>query len=405
MHKTARTFLLRRWAWGLLAAAFLTAFGVALAIAIAIPLPGDDEFNVVHWELRHLPAKWTQIATGLFGDGLTDAEAEARLERYFQLGAQIRAAERSLNLNVPAQLDELAELRAEWNGLESDIERIMEGRVTAILEDAGLESSIPLFPGLRWVFPPVDFEVDEPLRVMTVSPRDQIVRLDRRSLRQGLTVEEVARLEAIEEADGTRSALAETVGGAATYPSIIAPQVQYERLAEIIAHEWVHQYLFFKPLGSRYFESQALTTFNETVANIAGRELAALLVERFPPPPSLVPTLDSESEPPPVDAGAVLRSLRLDVEELLALGEIEEAEGLMEVVRLELEEQGVFIRRINQAYFAARAVYADSPASIDPIGPKVQELRKQSESVGQFLRRAAELTSIDDLDLLVLRSP
>ena len=73
----------------------------------------------------------------------------------------------------------------------------------------------------------------------------------------------------------------------------------------------------------------------------------------------------------------------------------------MEQRRLELAQDGIFFRRINQAFFASRTVYADTPASIDPLGPKVQELRDRSASVGEFLRTAAKLASADDLDALL----
>ena len=402
--------MLKRWfssgqrAWALLALAVLSSFGVAWAISLAIPLPADDDFNVVRWELRNVSGKWLDMVSHSFSGGLSREEEDERLGRFLTISRRIRSLERRLALEDESQLEELAQLRKEWNGLENDAERIIEGRVTAILEEAGLESSFPLFPDLHWVFPPVDFEFDEPLRVLTVSPRDRIFRIDRQPLRQGLTIEEVARREAAEEVGGERSALAETVGGAATYPSIVAAQVDYERLAEIVAHEWVHQFLFFRPLGSRYFESQELTTLNETVANSAGRELAAHLVERFSPPPTLMPEQNGAA-PRTVDVGAVLRQLRIDVEELLSRGEIEAAEMLMEQRRLELAEGGVFFRRINQAFFASRAVYADTPASIDPIGPLVQALRDRTGSVGEFLHAAADLTSAADLERLLAGRP
>ena len=40
------------------------------------------------------------------------------------------------------------------------------------------------------------------------------------------------------------------------------------------AHEWVHHYLAFYPLGASYFRSQDLRTLNETVADVVGDEVA-----------------------------------------------------------------------------------------------------------------------------------
>ena len=50
--------------------------------------------------------------------------------------------------------------------------------------------------------------------------------------------------------------------------------------------------------------------------------------------------------------------------------------------------RGFHIRRINQAYFAFNNLYAGepgSPAATNPIGPKVDELRKK-EPTAQRLR-------------------
>lgn len=397
-----RRFLARSQAWLALVLTLLVCLAGAGAISLAAPLPADDEFDIVGWELRHVPGKWLYLAERFFGGRLSPAEEEERLGRFLQLTARIRDLERSLTGDDAQQVDKLTLLRRERDALENDVEAIIEGRVTAVLEDAGLASSFPLFPDLRWVFPPVDFEFDQPLRVLTVSPRDRIERGERRPLRLGLTLEEAIELEAMEERDGERSALAEPVAGAATYPSIVAPRADYGRLVEIVAHEWVHQFLFFKPLGIRYFISVELTTLNETVADIAGRELAALVLHAYPLAPDLAAQLEASRRPAPtVDGGAVLRQLRLDVEVLLGRGEVDAAEALMEQRREELAEQGVVYRRINQAFFAARAVYADSPASIDPIGPKLSALREQSGSVGAFLRAAAGLTSAAGLDRLL----
>ncbi|MEX0786008.1 MAG: hypothetical protein WD939_05175, partial [Dehalococcoidia bacterium] len=208
--------------------------------------------------------------------------------------------------------------------------------------------------------------------------------------------------EAREEAGGGRSALVGSLAGAATYPSIVGPRADYQQLVSTIAHEWVHHYLAFRPLGRRYYDSLELRTLNETVADSAGEELAALLVERYPLSSDAAGQLaEAAPQAGDVEAGAILRQLRLDVEELLDVGEVDAAEALMERRRLELAERGVVYRKINQAFFAAIAIYADDPASIDPIGAKLQELRDQSGSVGAFLRTASGLTSGAGLDALI----
>jgi hypothetical protein len=164
----------------------------------------------------------------------------------------------------------------------------------------------------------------------------------------------------------------------------------------------VHHYLAFKPLGLRFLASEELRTLNETVADVAGGELARLLMERYPLPQEVEAQL-TQLRPPPsaVDVPAALRQLRLDVDALLAAGDIEAAEALMEQRRQELAEQGVVYRRINQAFFAFSGVYATGPGGVDPIGANTLRLLEQEGGVGPFLHAASRLTSASDLDRLV----
>jgi hypothetical protein len=185
----------------------------------------------------------------------------------------------------------------------------------------------------------------------------------------------------------------------------------YEGTLRLVAHEWLHQYLFFQPLGARYYENDALRTINETVADIAGAELGDLVAEGYP--------LDgvngeeegdeaSETEEPSDQAPdpdflfRELRALRLEVDRLLAQGEVEVAERLMEEKRQYLAEQGYFIRKINQAYFAFHGLYGTSGAASSPIGPKLEELRQRVPSLGEYIRAVSDVTSEGDLDALLM---
>jgi hypothetical protein len=398
--------LIARWgAWLLLVTIVSICLAGAWALSLATRLPADDEFNVLRWELEHVPNKWLYLTDRFFTGRLSSQEEDERLGRYLLLTAQIQQTERALaDETAPAgdpRRDDVARLRSERDALENDVEAVIEGRLTAVLEDEGLESSFPLFPDFPWVFPPVDFEIDQPPRTLVASPRDRIELIEQRPLQQGLSLEQAVSIERAEEARGDRSALVLGLAGAATYPSIVAPHSDYLELAETVAHEWVHQYLAFHPLGQRYFASLELKTLNETVANIEGKELGAILVERYPLPDDIAAELAMLNPEPSVDPSPILRQLRLDVETLLSQGLVGDAEALMEERRLELEQQGVSFRRINQAFFAFRDVYADDPSSIDPIGLKLLTLREREGSAQAFLREAARLTSGAELDGLL----
>ncbi len=194
------------------------------------------------------------------------------------------------------------------------------------------------------------------------------------------------------------SALVVNTGGVATYPSVIPELATYDDIVETAIHEWLHQYLAFYPLGRNYFGGGETRTLNETVANLAGRELAGLFIERYGSPLPPPPPVDAPSD---FDFRAEMRALRLRVEELLAQGLVQQAERLMEEKRDEFEANGVYIRRINQAYFAYFGSYADTPSSIDPIGPKLQRLRDRAGSAFEFVRLARGLTSEAELDRLL----
>jgi hypothetical protein len=77
----------------------------------------------------------------------------------------------------------------------------------------------------------------------------------------------------------------------------------------------------------------------------------------------------------------------------------------MELVRAELEAGGVFIRRINQAYFAWYGTYAARPDSVDPIGPQLRELRERAGSLARFLELVRGATTRDDVARLLEATP
>ena len=60
-------------------------------------------------------------------------------------------------------------------------------------------------------------------------------------------------------------------------------------------------------------------------------------------------------------------------------------------------ENGYYIRKLNQAYFAFHGAYADSPTSIDPIGIEMRQLREQRDSLKDFLETVSEMTTRQEL--------
>ena len=69
----------------------------------------------------------------------------------------------------------------------------------------------------------------------------------------------------------------------------------------------------------------------------------------------------------------------------------------MEERRQFMANKGIFIRKINQAFFAFHGSYATSSASVSPIGDQLDELRDQSRTLGEFLKIVGEFDQVEDL--------
>ena len=70
----------------------------------------------------------------------------------------------------------------------------------------------------------------------------------------------------------------------------------------------------------------------------------------------------------------------------------------MEERRKEFVAHGYRLRRLNQAYFAFHGTYADTGAAgVSIVGQQIEELRRRSPSLADFLRTAAEFTDAEDL--------
>lgn len=365
----------------------------------------DHAYDVISFELKALPQKWLYKIGSIFRGGSDMSDDEA-LNRYFSLSPLIAR----LGVTDPDSED-LAAARKEQRDLENRVEDIIEGRMTALLEDEGLAMEMPIFSDLGIIFPPVDFELDEPPNVLAVSPRGRLDLDDSYLLSPSL---DLATVEAIEdeveadngEMDGLSARILRT-GGVATYPAVLNAFDSYPELVDTAFHEWVHQYLVFFPLGRSYFAGSDARTINETVASISGRELARAYLERY----GNVQIDDDEQSGPVADAGDArptgfdffeeMRQLRVDVEALLEDGEVLEAEALMDAKRDEFEDNGYYIREINQAYFAYRGFYATGSGSIDPLGPNLEQVYRRSGSPGEFLRSVAGITTRDEVDALL----
>ncbi len=366
--------------------------GVLAAMFMPRGAVGSAEYQLWRWETRTL----LDNAFARLGIG-PEPDDEAGLEavtRYFALTSELRAelAKDSPDLGTVGRIED------ERARHENVVERLYESYITEAIEDAGLERSLPLFSRVRFTWPPVDFELTNPPQLLVRSPRDVIRRDGDTLLKNDLGLAELERLET-KTSDENQVSIVVSIGGLAAYPAIVHGDRTYDSTLRTSSHEWVHHYLAFYPLGQQWGKGGAAHALNETTADIAGDEIARLILERHPielpaeqdgrAPARPAPTLDFNEE---------MRALRLEVDGLLAEGKITEAEALMESKRLEFNANGFNIRKLNQAYFAFYGTYAESPQSSDPIGPKVREVWERTQHLGLFLGVMREIKDVEELD-------
>jgi hypothetical protein len=402
---------LSRRVWAAVLSVFLVAGALVASCRLYNNLDlqrGPDDYNIAAWELRHFPEKWLFLLGQAFRGAPSDGAQDDTLRRFFDLTRRIdelehRLSEAGQRGQTPSHDDRalLDDLQSERAAIENQAEATLEARVGQAAADAGLTRSF-----LDVVWPPIDTEFTQSPHTLVTSRRDRIELLDSSLLRDGLDIDGIEAIEAKAEAGGDVSALAFPTGGVGAYPTIVDYPTDYEHALQLVAHEWTHNFLFFHPLGFNYYSSTDLRTINETVADLVGRELAQRVIERWPldPPSPAATATPSSNNPPAFDIGAALRALRVEVDALLAQGRIDEAEALMEQRRREFAAQGYYFRKLNQAYFAFTNLYAGEagdPSATNPIGPKVDELRRRSTSLDDFINRISGVTSVADLDRLL----
>jgi hypothetical protein len=378
----------------------------------------EIEFDFISWTLDAVSLKLRQAALG--AEKYLDEGAQNQLTRdYIDLVGHIQSDEGQLtilhsNPDATSVQDQIKATKNELDGLYARrqqtaplAESILQSQVSYVLTEEGLTSGGQPLPPLLFHGTPLPW-------ALIVSPRTSISQLANLSLETDLPLDEQINLEDQVASALDVSTLVVPVGGVGTYPTMVAQTSSLNWLAEVISHEWTHNFLTWHPLGVLYFQSPELTTMNETAANIVGGETGRALIAHFypdlvPPPPP--PAADSHPEdeatssaPPVFDFRAEMHETRVHVDALLAAGKVTEAEAYMESRRLVFWNNGYAIRKLNQAYFAFYGSYADTPigpAGEDPVGAAVRELRARSSSLAEFVQRMAPLTSFADLQALL----
>lgn len=373
------------------------------------------EFDYVSWTLNALSIKVSQYALGIDKYLPRDTRRLIVLD-YLDLVKRIQQAEARLNdiyadPNVVDPLAASVEVRQHLGDYYNEraylaplAETILQRQISTIL--AALDLTLGYQP-----IPPILFQSTSLPLALVVSPRHTIHQDANISLGPDLSVGEQVALEERVDSSINVSSLVVPIGGVGVYPTMVMESTDLNWLSEVVAHEWVHNFLTLRPLGINYMTNSQLRTMNETAASIAGKEIGRAVVEAYypellPPPPAPLPqpSQDDPAAEPGFEFRTEMRITRITVDNFLAEGRIEEAEDYMEEQRRLLWDNGYRIRKLNQAYFAFYGAYADEPggaAGEDPVGAAVRALRARSSTLSAFLNRISWMSSFEQLQQVV----
>jgi hypothetical protein len=362
-------------------------------------LARPQAFDLVTWEASQLSGRLPGLLHTLLNPPPADSplatpEEAAAVHEFFTAVQRWQQAERR---GAPAA--EIEALRATWQAARPPAEQAIARALAVLVTQEGLTTSAG---PAQLLLPPPSFLVGSPPRVLIVSPRDRV------EVTSSVLLEpdgSVADAEALEDAVAARgeSGLVVTIGGIATYPAIVPLHTDPYETLSAIAHEWLHGYLIFHPLGRAYFSSYDGRTLNETVAELGGLELGRTLAAAYGYPArrtaSRAPSAGEGGQDAPArfDFRREMQATRSRLDELLAAGQVDEAEQYLEARCQEFVAAGYPIRKLNQAYFAFYGSYGDSAAVVSPLNRWVRELRAQSDTFGGFLRRVAQMTKPADV--------
>ena len=382
-------------------------------------LSADQAFNFLSWETGALLQK---ALYGLFSpQRFLDEEQQSRFVLAYlddvaevnRLSSEIDRIYTDPEIADPgtASYEEqraFAELRSSMARRAPIAEAILQAQVSLILANGGVGVLASILPPVSGTFTPLP-------HILVVSPRDRIENTYQQQLVAGLTAPGQMEIEdRVTDAQPEYASYVTEIGGLAAYPAMLLETSSIDWVADVFAHEWVHHYLTFFPLGWNYMRFDETRTINETAASLigdwAGQEILLrfyrpLLVASKSLPEALVAGPPAEGDGGQAfDFRVEMHHTRVTVDGMLAEGKITEAEWYMEAQRRYFVANGYRIRKLNQAYFAFHGAYASTPggaAGEDPIGPLMRQYWALSRTPAEFLQSIAPVVTVDDLRLLV----
>ena len=370
---------------------------------------GSHSFSIVQWELRHLPLKWTHLLWELYpGNKPLDFERNSIVHEYLSTTLQLQKEQDNLadaatttplidsasKNYIDLKNKEVVRLSRKREELRGRAEEAIESAVSRAANNHGLGFTFGI------LLPPTDFRLGDPPHLLIISRRDKIVMSDSKLINPNLKWSERAEIENRAELYENTSALVDDLAGLGTYPAIVSDKDSLRQIMRTAAHEWLHNYWIMKPLGRNMWNSQNMQILNETAADLVGNELGDEAFTILGNNIENAYKYDTFSSSNP-HLFTILRETRINVEEMLKNGNIEEAEKYMRKQLWNLKLGGYNIRKLNQAYFAFRGNYAEGPASISPIGSDLRELRDYYSTLGEFIESVSKIGNFEQFHYLL----
>jgi len=406
----------RWWQWIILVLILTTLFiprTGGLRITPVELIAFEHLFSLVEWEVVNFPQKWLHSLTNLVpGSKLTREERLELVDEYLQTVRAANKEERRIEganqlrsfraggsgAKAGPVSDELfQQLLARERELRPEVEETVEAEIHAVVAELDIDSRF----GIVW--PPIDIRFGDLPTLLVISPRNEInmvgaVFLDPEI--EPFDRDEIER-RVVNELD--YAAYVDDIAGLATFPNMVSDSYTTRTVIRTAAHEWLHSFWFFHPFGRNYFASTEMTTLNETAATLAGNEIGDIAFERMGGDLSEnARRYETESQIDPRFT-KFMRDTRIEAERLLGEGKVEEAEEYMRKRQWDLRLRGYYIRKLNQAYFAFRGRYGDSPASLSPVGEQMRELRSYMRDIGEFIRVISKVSNPAEFEDLLER--
>jgi hypothetical protein len=388
-------------------ASFATGCGGSEFDKQVLSITSPYRFHLFNWEVGEL---FSETGKLFLRRPAVSVDDTAEVLQYFNNIQQITSLETQQALikyanqqpNTLAENKAIEELKAKNDKIKETVVRTLETQIRDVLTEEGIRNPFNNKIKIQFNFPPMNFHLGAPPYLLVVSPRDHIESIKEVTLLPELNLDDMKKIE--DEVDDLGvSSLVVGLGGIATYPSFVSNRSDLRYAINTAAEEWLHQYLAFTPLGFRYVLDQAgirsdydIATINETVAGIAAEEIGEKVYNKYYGGDEIETPGDSNNQTG-FDFNKEMRQIRIAVDDYLSKGEIDQAETFMKNKQEFLLENGYFIRKLNQAYFAFYGTYAGSPTSVSPIGTYVKDILSRSASLKDFLDEAASITSLNDL--------